>query len=556
MNPSGLINLIPETVQNEFKHSGTYPEVTIFDAFQNQVRKQPDAIAICSSTESYRFRQIHAMSVRLAHALIKQGLVRGDTIVYQLSNSWRCMVIDIAAAALGVIVCPIPTGRGRLDIESVLKRSQARAIIVENQPGTGEVCEIIEAIRPLMLALRCLITVGEPKEHWHHFDKLLQHEPLETFPDVSPDDPVRLLVSSGSESEPKLVAYTHNSLLGGRGRFMAKLSQGAERFVPLYLMPLGSAFGSTASSCVMTWLGGTVVILSKFTVDAALEAIERFKPSHILGVPTMFQRLTADERLSELDLSHLVAIVSGGALIDEETIHRCRKSFGCPLISLYGSADGVNCFNSVDDAIEKVVSTVGRPDPSICEIRIVDVQHQPLEHGEVGEICARGPISPMQYVNSPRLDETYRDQGGWVYTGDLGCIDGEGYLHLMGRKKDVIIRGGANISPAQIEKLMTSHPLVVSAACVAVPDEDLGQRVCLCLSLKHGQQPLSLNEIGQYLQSKGLEKHKLPEYISHFSQLPLSPAGKVDKPSIHKMLSELSSYLPSTRKEVEQGHSA
>ncbi|MCG2839058.1 acyl--CoA ligase [Photobacterium sp. WH77] len=539
MNSAGIINLVPTQVRTQWKAEGAYPDITVFDAFTQQARRQPDAIAVCSSEGSHRFEEIYQHSLKVANGLAQAGMVKGDVLVYQLGNSWRSLVIDMAAAAIGVVVCPIPPGRGKLDIESILKRCQARAIIVEHHSEGEDVCAMLETLRPLLLSLRLLITVGEQRQGWCDFADLLNASALPECPALSPDDPVRFLVSSGTESEPKLVAYSHNALLGGRGRFMALLSDGKPRFAPLYLMPLGSAFGSTASSCVMALLGGTVIILPKFSVDAAIDAIRMFRPTHVLGVPTMFQRLASDDRLAALDLRDLVALVSGGALIDEATINRCYEAFGCQFINLYGSADGVNCFNALTDSREKVAATVGKPDPSICEIRVVDDHHQPLEQGEIGEIAARGPITPMQYVNSPVLDETYRDQQGWVYTGDLGCIDSDGYLNLMGRKKDVIIRGGVNISPAQIEKLMTQHPNVVSASCVAVPDHDLGQRVCICLSLQQGTSPLSLNDVTQYLHQQGLEKHKWPEFLSHFSQLPLSPAGKVDKPSITKWLASL-----------------
>jgi acyl-CoA synthetase len=152
-----------------------------------------------------------------------------------------------------------------------------------------------------------------------------------------------------------------------------------------------------------------------------------------------------------------------------------------------------------------------------------------MPQGCIGEIAARGPLSPMQYVGAPELDERYRDGEGWVYTGDLGLIDDKGYLVHAGRKKDIIIRGGVNISPAQIEDIAASHPAVISAACVPVADPDLGHRVCLCLVLREGMERPSLSQFTGYLHKQGLETNKLPEYLRYYRQLPLSPAGKVDK---------------------------
>jgi acyl-CoA synthetase len=257
----------------------------------------------------------------------------------------------------------------------------------------------------------------------------------------------------------------------------------------------------------------------------------------------MLQRIAADPALSQTDTSSLIAIVSGGAKIDEASIRRCTDAFRCGFVSLYGSADGVNCHTTLDDDLVTVSRKAGKPNPDICSIRIVDDQKQEVPPGCVGEITARGPLSPMQYVNAPDLDALYRDKDGWVYTGDLGLIDDDGYLVLSGRKKDIIIRGGVNISPAQIENIAVSHPAVVSAACVPVADPDLGHRVCLCLALRDGAERPSLSQFANYLHQQGLETNKLPEYLRYYRQLPLSPAGKVDKKRLTAEI-EFTQFMP------------
>lgn len=531
MNESGIVDLVPTEVRREWGRNGLYPNATVFQLFLQHVERHPTKKAVLAPDESISYVDLLDCSLRLAAGLRLQGIVAGDVVAYQLTNSWRCCAIDLAVAALGAVVAPFPPGRGRLDIESLLRRCDARAVVVPAEFAGIDLCELIESLRPTLLSVRIpIVEGGEPPPGWSSLDQLMKTEPfeIEALPTVCPDSPVRLLVSSGTESEPKLVAYSHNALLGGRGRFLQRLHVSGHDFRGLYLVPLGSAFGSTATFGSLSWLGGSIVVLPTFDVSAAIQVIERFRPTHILGVPTMFQRIAADPALAEVDRSSLVSLVSGGALIDDASVRRCTEAFGCGFISLYGSADGVNCHNTLDDT-SSVVGSVGRPNPSVCEIRIVDDQGTELPQGEIGEIEARGPLSPMQYVNAPELDMCYRDADGWVRTGDLGCIDCDGYLVLAGRKKDIIIRGGVNISPVVIERLATSHPDVVSAACVAVPDTDMGQRLCICVTLRNGAPRFSLQELTDFLLGQGLEVHKLPEYLRFYRQLPLSPAGKVDK---------------------------
>ncbi|SOD41136.1 class I adenylate-forming enzyme family protein [Nitrosovibrio sp. Nv4] len=531
MNHSGIIDIVPAEIRKQWSQKGLYPDKSLYELFCEHVRQHPDSPAVASLDQTITYRGLLDKVHRLAASLRKLGIVPGDVVAYQLPNGWHSCAIDLAAAALGAIVAPFPPGRGRLDIQSLLRRCDARVIIVEREHAKTDLCELIEAIRPTLLSLRVLIVDGKAEEGWYALNDLFQAEPIESrqLPKVCPDSPVRFLISSGTESEPKWVAYSHNALAGGRGRFLQQIHPDGKTFRGLYLMPLGTAFGSTAAFGVLSWLGGLLIVLRHFDVAAAIQTIAELKPTHILGVPTMFQRIAADPALAKTDTSSLIAIISGGAKIDEASIRRCTEAFGCGFIGLYGSADGVNCHTALDDDAETISRKAGRPNPDICCIRIVDDQKREVPRGCVGEIIARGPLSPMQYVNAPDLDALYRDKDGWVYTGDLGLIDDGGHLVLSGRKKEIIIRGGVNISPAQIESIAASHPAVVSAACVPVADADLGHRICLCLALRDGVERPSLSQFTDYLHQQGLETNKLPEYLRYYRQLPLSPAGKIDK---------------------------
>ncbi|CAM5209084.1 (2,3-dihydroxybenzoyl)adenylate synthase OS=Castellaniella sp OX=1955812 GN=EPN31_11210 PE=4 SV=1 [Castellaniella denitrificans] len=541
MNNAGIIDLVPAEERKRWAEDGTYPNQPVFALFVAKAKTHPNKEAVLSPQGNVTYGQLLHAALRLARSLQNTGVVAGDVVAYQLTNHWHCCAIDLAAAALGAIVAPFPPGRGKLDIQALVRRCDARVVIVPEQYEGIDLCEVIESLRPTLLSLRLLVVQGRPRDGWVTLDSLFSVAPLDirSLPGACPDSPVRLLVSSGTESEPKLVAYSHNALVGGRGRFLQRITPEGEEFRGMYLIPLGSSFGSTATFGVLCWLGGSVVVLPRFEVAGAIQAITAFRPSFILGVPTMLQRIAADPALEHIDKSSLRGLIVGGSVIDEATVRRCRDAFGCGFISLYGSADGVNCHNTLDDPLEVVLASVGKPNPAVCEIRIVNGEGQAMPQGEIGEITARGPLSPMQYVNAPELDQRYRDPQGWVKTGDLGYINEGGYLVLAGRKKDIIIRGGANISPVQIEGLVMEHPDVVTVACVPVPDPDLGQRVCLCVTLRQGAPKFSLKEITDFLRVRGLEVNKLPEYLRFYRSLPLTPAGKIDKKALAEEAKEL-----------------
>ncbi len=529
-----ITDLVPAHDRQRWAKSGIYPCKPVFELFYSRALTQPDQIAVHTPKASITYKELLDSALRLANGLRHAGIAVGDVVAYELANDWLCCTIDLAVAAIGAIVAPFPPGRGRLDTQSLLNRSQARAFIVPQTHGQADRCNLIDSLGPNLPHLMLRIVQGDPRAGWITLDSLLTDNPvaIDTLPKICPDSPVRLLVSSGTESEPKLVAYSHNALIGGRGRFLENIVSSMTHVRALYLVPLGSSFGSTATFGVVCWLGGTLILLPGFDVSQAIQAIETFCPDFILGVPTMLQRMAADPALSAIDKASLAGLIVGGAVIDPATVKKCSEAFGCAFISLYGSADGVNCHTRLDDPIEVALSSVGRPNPDVCEIRIVNEHGQELPTGSMGEIIARGPLSPMQYVNAPELDHLYRDAHGWVRTGDLGHIDKEGRLVLQGRKKDIIIRGGANISPAQIEGLIMNHPDVVSAACVPVPDVDLGQRTCLCITLRQDATKPSLKAIADYLLSEGLERTKLPEYLRFYRDLPMTPAGKIDKSAL------------------------
>ncbi|WP_237773888.1 class I adenylate-forming enzyme family protein [Actinosynnema sp. ALI-1.44] len=529
-------DLVPASLRRSWAADGRYQDLDLYTLFERHARRCPDRAAVVDADGEIGYAQFDVLVRRLAAGLTALDVCAGDVVAVQLPNSRLSCALDFAIAAVGGIVLPFPIGRGERDIASLLGRSRAVVAVTASSYGDFPCGQRTFDLVGALPDLRSVITVGGATPPGCVPMSLLLAADHSDFTPVrpDPDSAARILVSSGSEAEPKMVVYSHNALAGGRGRFIQAIS-GGEDYRALFLMPLGTAFGSNATPATMAANGGTMLVQPRFDVTSTLTMIERARPTHVFGVPTMFRKIIDSPDLAATDLSSVRAVVLGGSALDPETARHVSTKLTATVINVYGSADGVNCHTTFTDPPAKV-GTAGRPNPVVCEIRVVDDALDPVPDGHTGEVIARGPMSPMSYLAAPELDARYRLDGGWVRLGDVGRIDADGYLTVVGRRKDVIIRGGMNISPAEVEALLLTHEDVDDVACVAIPDPVFGDRMCACVAT--GTE-LSLVELTDHLTGQGLEPRRLPERLLLLPALPLGAAGKVDR----KALTELAVRL-------------
>lgn len=520
-------DLVPATDRRAWAAAGRYPDRDLYALFAEHCTKHPDRAAVIDADGEISYAGLAELTRRLAAGFAGLGIGTGDVVGAQLPNSRLSCAVDLALAGLGAIVLPFPVGRGQREVASLLGRSGAVATITLTEHGDYPCAAHTSTLVGELPALRTVIAVGDPAPPGCvPFDTLLAADPSGFVPaQPDPDAPVRILVTSGSEAEPKMVLYSHNALSGGRGRSMRTLTGGTEQPRNFFLVPLGSAFGSLGSAVTIATHGGTLLLRPRFDVEGTLELIDRGRPTHVFGVPTMLRMLLDHPCLADTDVSSVRAVILGGAPLDLATVRRGQDALGCDFVNLYGSADGVNCRTTVGSAADRP-GTVGRPDPDVAEIRIVDAELRDVPTGETGEIIARGPMTPMCYVGAPELNLRYRTAEGWVRTGDLGRLDADGYLTVVGRGTDVIIRGGYNISPAEVEALLVTHSDITDVACVPVPDPLYGERLCACVATNA---ELTLGDLTDHLVAQGLDQRKLPERLLVLPALPLGAAGKVDR---------------------------
>lgn len=555
-----LHDLLPVGLRRSWAVDGTCPDLDLYSLFRARQIADLHHTAVIDAKGKLCYTALDRKVRCLATGLAELGVRPGDVVGVQLPNGRDAVIADLALAALGAVALPFPVGRGGQEARHLLRRAEAVAVIaaVEHR-GHRHAAELRDLARELP-ALRHVIAAGGPAgtgssrsqpEGTIRLAELLRSDPAAFVPArPHPDSAARILVSSGSEAEPKMIAYSHNALAGGRGNFLASLMPDGTRPRCLFLVPLASAFGSSGTAVTLARHGGTLIVLDHFTPEAALAAVREHRPTHILGVPTMIRmmldRLEAEAsgaggagaeagdgaEAGAVPLPTPTALVLGGAPLDETTAESASRAFGCPVVNLYGSADGVNCHTGLGAPAPESEGTgiaAGRPDPRVAEIRIADTEtHERLPDGAIGEIIACGPMTPMCYVASPDLDARYRTPEGWVRTGDLGFIDEDGVLHVVGRLKDIVIRGGANISPAEVERELSSDPLVRDVVCVGIPDEVMGERLAACVVPRGAQLP-TLDSLAGHLTLRGLERRKHPEHLLLLPELPLTPAGKPDR---------------------------
>ncbi|GHC54909.1 class I adenylate-forming enzyme family protein [Streptomyces flavofungini] len=576
--PRPLNDLLPASLRRAWAVDGTCPDLDLYSLFRARQISDLHRTAVVDAKGKLCYTALDRKVRCLAVGLRELGVGAGDVVGVQLPNARAAVIADLALAAIGAVALPFPVGRGATEATSLLRRAEAVAVIAAAEhrgahPAAALLASAPEAAERTAAAartapdhptaLRHVIAVGpgDIPEGAVPFARLLRSDPaafVAARPD--PDGPARILVSSGSEAEPKMVAYSHNALAGGRGNFLASLMPDpAEPPRCLFLVPLASAFGSNGTAVALARHGGTLVLLDHFTPAAAIAAVREHEPTHVLGVPTMarmmLDRLEQEREQDQEGAGKLpapTALVLGGSPLDPTTAADARRAFGCPVVNLYGSADGVNCHTGLGHSEGKPEGltgdgdrdgggrgiVAGRPDPRVADIRVADpTTHEPLPDGAVGEIVARGPMTPLCYVGAPELDARYRTPDGWVRTGDLGLLDADGVLHVVGRLKDVVIRGGANISPAEVERELSAHPLVRDVVCVGVPDAVMGERLAACVvpaSRAAGPAAPTLDDLGRHLTARGLDRAKHPERLLLVAELPLTPAGKPDRAALRE----------------------
>ncbi|MYS94704.1 MULTISPECIES: class I adenylate-forming enzyme family protein [Streptomyces] len=508
-------DLVPAPVRRAWSEQGHCPDRDLYTLFSGHARRHPGRTAVIDSAGTADYAELDTRVRHIAARLAEEGLGERDIIAVRVPNGRDAVAAELAVAAIGAVALPYPPGPGSRGPASLLARARARAVIVAHSSDA-----VPHAQLPY---LQTVFTFEEGHRTAQSLNAPAQR-PFVPRP-VDPEAPARILVSSGSEAEPKMVAYSHNAMAGGRATYVRALHAGDGPMRNLVLVPLASSFGSCGTCVTLAALGGTLLVQDSFDPAAALRAIVEHRPTHVFGVPTMLHRIAEQPPTPQEDFTGLQAVVSSGAPLPDATAQACRARFGRPVITVYGSSDGVNCHTAATGL--RPEAGTGRPDPAVARIRITDDTGAPVPAGQPGEICARGPMTPLCYVADPGLDARYRTPTGWVRTGDRGFLDDQGRLHVLGRIKQIVVRGGYNISPAEVERELAAHAAVAEVACVGVPDPELGERLCACIRKAPGAPAPDLEELTTFLESqRGLERRKLPELLLLVQEMPLGPSGK------------------------------
>ncbi len=500
--------------------------------FREAVEQHPDREFLVSPAVRLSYGAVAEQAAALAGALHELGLGEGDRLAIDLPNWPEWVVALLAAARLDLTVVPLDPGLSYHELKYQLRHCEAGAAIIAESWGGQDFLEWFDELLPELPDLHYLITVGK-EELWHD-DRILQFEDLvgrggraRALPE--PGDPattpLALIYTSGTTGKPKGVVLSHQSLVGTALAVNEVLRSGpAERV--LAAVPFFSVFGV---STVIGTLGGggTLVLQERFEPAEALDLIERERITLVHGVPTMFQLLLRDPGFGRRDLSSVRSGIVAGSLVSADLARRIRA--WCDVQIAYGLTETgpTTSVTRFDDPDTKRLETVGRPLPGV-EVRVADLASGELHGREaVGELAVRGPNLLLGYHRMPAETSRSYTSEGYFLTGDLALIDEDGYLQIVGRRKELVIRNGLNVTPREVEDVLRLHPGVDDACVVGIPNDVLGELVCACVVPVEGA-IITGDELKEFCREH-LAEYKVPDLVRFFDTFPLTGTGKVKR---------------------------
>jgi long-chain acyl-CoA synthetase len=463
---------------------------------------------------------------RLAAVFLSYGVRPGDRVVVMMPNSPDVTAAFHAVWRIGAVIVPLPPQLLAAEVGYVLAHSGARVVL--------SCPTLVPRLRTAMSGapdVEHLLTIGPADGAEDIKPRLSAVEPIRTFYQCPDDELALLLYTSGTTGNPKGVMLTHGNLRTN-ALAVAEYYRPAPQTMTLHVLPLSHSFGVLGMN-IDAVIGLKTVILPRFDLPHVFHAIQQFRVRRFSAVPTMLVAMCHFHHRDLYDCSSLEHVTSGGAGLPEEVRLEFERLFGCPVRSGYGLSEAAPTVSAYRDGEAARPGSSGRPIPGV-EVRIVDHSGRPLPAGESGEICVRGPNVMTGYWNDPEATKAViRD--GWLHTGDVGHLDAGGYLYITDRLKDIIITGGENISPRQIEEVLHTHPAVAEVAVIGLPDPLLGEEVCAVVVLRagHTATEAELREHAGHF----VHKYFVPARIVFRSELPKSGVGKILKRELRRELS-------------------
>jgi non-ribosomal peptide synthetase component E (peptide arylation enzyme) len=520
------IMLEPELARS-YKARGLWTGQTFFEVLERQARKHPEREVFADAGGRISYGGLKDKVERCAEFLRRIGIKRGDVVTIQLPNRIAFPVVFLSLELIGAIANKVnPDFRAR-ELEYILKFSNSRAFVCPREFKSFDYVAMAKALKQAVSNLEHVIVAGGAAEDAHDLDAGLREcPPISAGHRVKmdPDEIFRMAFTSGTTGDPKCVLHSFNSTLYA-GYLLNSDMKVTEDDVMLVYLPMGLNWGYF---CMLQTImaGCRAVLFERFTARGALELIARERVSYIATAPASIVAILNDPELAKFDTGSLRVVITGGASAAIETIRDYQARMRGSLIELYGMLEtGFHTYTRFTDDPQKVNGTIGRVVGEM-ELRIIDEAGNDVPHGEIGEIAARGPTVHLGYHNNPAANASAFIKGGWFRTGDLGrYVDAQNNVQITGRSKEIINRGGKKFFPREVEEILYTHPKILHAAIVGIPDQRLGERNCLCVVPKP-QQQLALGEVVSFLKGQ-VADYKLPEMIEQFDDLPMTGTGKI-----------------------------
>ncbi|BCM37190.1 medium-chain fatty-acid--CoA ligase [Escherichia coli] len=514
-----------------YRQQGLWGDASLADYWQQTARAMPDKIAVVDNHgASYTYSALDHAASCLANWMLAKGIESGDRIAFQLPGWCEFTVIYLACLKIGAVSVPLLPSWREAELVWVLNKCQAKMFFAPTLFKQTRPVDLILPLQNQLPQLQQIVGVDKlaPATSSLSLSQIIaDNTSLTTAITTHGDELAAVLFTSGTEGLPKGVMLTHNNILASERAYCARLNL---TWQDVFMMPapLGHATGFLHGVTAPFLIGARSVLLDIFTPDACLALLEQQRCTCMLGAtPFVYDLLNLLEK-QPADLSALRFFLCGGTTIPKKVARECQQR-GIKLLSVYGSTESSpHAVVNLDDPLSRFMHTDGYAAAGV-EIKVVDDARKTLPPGCEGEEASRGPNVFMGYFDEPELTARALDEEGWYYSGDLCRMDEAGYIKITGRKKDIIVRGGENISSREVEDILLQHPKIHDACVVAMPDERLGERSCAYVVLKAPHHSLSLEEVVAFFSRKRVAKYKYPEHIVVIEKLPRTASGKIQK---------------------------